>query len=1192
MDELKFTFKGTNDKIYNDVGYPHPPFDLINNSYNFIVNPKSEFWRFGIILSESENADFFSNNRYNKKLRYIEVDVGERKSELWSFSNRLFLQEYYIIKEGEGSVLKAWDTYKSASEVNLTVSYDIDKQAVIVSCMAEGCALYTIELSLANYKYFNIAAWADERDFEIDCLIRSFPNSKPQIQEEHSSRENRVKELWANIQNFGAPVDKFKIQATTDDSITVQLDGTFFNFYINLQKNKEYFTIRRSPEPKDNSYILHDIDSWKNVLNHFLVWLDDIKSNFTPSEGGGQKATTVNMQSHENVYKISMGDFDASEIEDCIKAHKILVHGETKPKGQSYEAQSDTFKNAIKRGDYFYLTHGNGYNRMKFFGRIVGDAVSSIYKNYGAEGWLERSIEIIQPSLHKEPYSGTNKWWAPNNNSTCIQIPKDEIQEANKLIFSPYFHLALEFSVEPDGIENLSISTASIPENQQSYLPHLESEGNHTIKQDQLEFRNDIESFANVISLKSVIPPLAIGLFGNWGSGKSFFMHKLSNRIDEITSSKDPQNVQNVVQVKFNSWHYSDSNLWASLITEIFDQLKIYATGTNQSNELDKLTEKLHITHSEKVEAELRTKELEKSIDILEKEKNQKRKRLQDISGLKLLEIIIKNNHVRQDLAGLNNENIESIVKDKNKIDVYINQVKTVKEEFVWSLRFLKESRGRQIFLIFTLLSVFAITFIIQRYFLPEWQKYTYLISIALSACVTVTSAFFKYIRPFTNGLNEVYRRLKSIKQDLDNRQDKIPDQLRSEIQELVSLKEKIEILDKNISDTRVQITDIKSGKKLIQFIEERSRDENYARKLGLISWIRKDFKKLDDLLRKQFEASKIGDPLIDSSEVNLRIDRIILYIDDLDRCKAEIVVKVLEAIHLLLAFPIFVVIVGVDPRWLDNALKETYSELLDSPQAENDVSRINNNCGGPSANNSATTYDYLEKIFQITFSIKPVYQAGRERLIEYLFKDEMESLVEIPPSHNGPERVSKDEQENLLNHQQGSDDSQGKEPFKVPVPQILENTTIENQTESVNRSIRLTISKHELEFMKRISPLFGHTPRIINRFVNVYRIVKSHKSLIISSEDKIDIYKPIMFLLGVIIGQAPYASWLIENLHKYNGDVTMGKFMLDSNFPIEIDSLISSDVRKEMSELRLNLFTQNIHLISRFSFRMQARLD
>jgi hypothetical protein len=59
------------------------------------------------------------------------------------------------------------------------------------------------------------------------------------------------------------------------------------------------------------------------------------------------------------------------------------------------------------------------------------------------------------------------------------------------------------------------------------------------------------------------------------------------------------------------------------------------------------------------------------------------------------------------------------------------------------------------------------------------------------------------------------------------------------------------------------------------------------------------------------------------------RIDRIILYIDDLDRCPPRRVVEMLEAIHLLLAIDLFVVVVAVDPRWLLRSIAAHYRDLL-----------------------------------------------------------------------------------------------------------------------------------------------------------------------------------------------------------------------------------------------------------------------
>jgi len=48
---------------------------------------------------------------------------------------------------------------------------------------------------------------------------------------------------------------------------------------------------------------------------------------------------------------------------------------------------------------------------------------------------------------------------------------------------------------------------------------------------DQLDFQNDINSFAAVIALEKVTPPLAIGLFGEWGAGKVFSWKNFVNEL-------------------------------------------------------------------------------------------------------------------------------------------------------------------------------------------------------------------------------------------------------------------------------------------------------------------------------------------------------------------------------------------------------------------------------------------------------------------------------------------------------------------------------------------------------------------------------------------------------------------------------------------------------------------------------------
>lgn len=100
---------------------------------------------------------------------------------------------------------------------------------------------------------------------------------------------------------------------------------------------------------------------------------------------------------------------------------------------------------------------------------------------------------------------------------------------------------------------------------------------------DPLDLMSEVKAFANLICLEEAEPPLSIGLFGGWGSGKSTFMQLLENEIELLAgrvrragSKTVARNlfVRNVVQVRFNAWHFADANLWASLTAEFFDQLR------------------------------------------------------------------------------------------------------------------------------------------------------------------------------------------------------------------------------------------------------------------------------------------------------------------------------------------------------------------------------------------------------------------------------------------------------------------------------------------------------------------------------------------------------------------------------------------------------------------------------------------
>jgi hypothetical protein len=93
------------------------------------------------------------------------------------------------------------------------------------------------------------------------------------------------------------------------------------------------------------------------------------------------------------------------------------------------------------------------------------------------------------------------------------------------------------------------------------------------------------------------------------------------------------------------------------------------------------------------------------------------------------------------------------------------------------------------------------------------------------------------------------------------------------------------------------------------------------------------------------------------------RNTKIVIMIDDLDRCSPEKIVEVLEAIKLLLNFELFIVTIALDSNVISRAVEKRYEKVL--------------------AEVGRSGYAYLDKIIQIPFYIP---EPSVESVNEYLF--------------------------------------------------------------------------------------------------------------------------------------------------------------------------------------------------------------
>ena len=154
-------------------------------------------------------------------------------------------------------------------------------------------------------------------------------------------------------------------------------------------------------------------------------------------------------------------------------------------------------------------------------------------------------------------------------------------------------------------------------------------------------------------------------------------------------------------------------------------------------------------------------------------------------------------------------------------------------------------------------------------------------------------------------------------------------EQLAQAVAEEQAAQHEVERHEKELAELRDK------GLQLQRFVRERAASSDYRSRLGVISQVRRDFEQLVDLLPgdKPAGAEQVAAVAAEVARRVPEVERIVLFIDDLDRRPPPKVVEVLQAVHLLLAFKLFVVVVGVDSQWLERSLKRTTRTSLTNPR-------------------------------------------------------------------------------------------------------------------------------------------------------------------------------------------------------------------------------------------------------------------
>ncbi|WP_261556340.1 P-loop NTPase fold protein, partial [Frankia tisae] len=183
------------------------------------------------------------------------------------------------------------------------------------------------------------------------------------------------------------------------------------------------------------------------------------------------------------------------------------------------------------------------------------------------------------------------------------------------------------------------------------------------------------------------------------------------------------------------------------------------------------------------------------------------------------------------------------------------------------------------------------------------------------------------------------------------------------------------------LADLRAERIRLDAAARLADTLSTLAAPDRYERYRGLVGQVHGDLVRFQtDLL----DARALWDQQARAGLTTTAppLERIILYIDDLDRCPPRRVMNVLAAVNLLLALPLFVVVVAVDARWLLRSLAHQRHTMFDTgSDGEAAAAATDSFDGTVLVDQAASSVDYLDKIFQVPFALRPL----GERAAPYL---------------------------------------------------------------------------------------------------------------------------------------------------------------------------------------------------------------
>jgi hypothetical protein len=543
---------------------------------------------------------------------------------------------------------------------------------------------------------------------------------------------------------------------------------------------------------------------------------------------------------------------------------------------------------------------------------------------------------------------------------------------------------------------------------------------------DLLDADRDARALAALIASSQLHPPVSIGLFGAWGSGKSFVLGRIERMLGDFTKQGAAQGyLERVEVVRFNAWHYAETNLWASLVDEVLRKIGPAAPAATQPQAVAQATTAAAAAEQQAEQASERVSAAETELEQAKRRFADRRRRFWLLGSVALLLLA---GAIGAAAFGASAQVVAAIgtaLALLGSLTAALDQVRKASDQADQLAAAGREGLG-------------GLARLAGR---PE--------ELAVQAAATA---------------------------------------LRDRAQEAQAANAQAEQLRLE-ADHATQRLDAEPVRAIL---DELTAVTEYRDLLSLVTRTRERFASIDQAVRANNARYTPSDP--NRAPTDQSIQRVVIAIDDLDRCPPDKVITVLEAVHLLFDFSMFVVLLAVDTRWLEQSLRIRYERLL-----------------GESG--TASPADYLEKIIQVPLYLLPLDRALVRTMLTGLTGQPINGEPTPPtpvPDPTPPDPPDGQTVAPALTAHKGRS-------ARPPLPaEVLE------------------ITPAEATAMSEVAPLLGTTPRTVKRFVNTYRLLKARTLDPERFDEPVDAlgdHQIVAFLLALVTGHPKVAGMLLPAL-------------------------------------------------------------